>query len=119
MTRATLEHVNITVSDPARTAALLQDLFGWKQRWEGPAKLGGRTIHVGTDDAYVAVYANGATPPSGRLNHVGIVVDDLDAVEARVLAAGYATHSHGAYEPGRRFYFNDHDDIEFEVVSYA
>ncbi|MEM7190453.1 MAG: VOC family protein, partial [Pseudomonadota bacterium] len=23
------------------------------------------------------------------------------------------------YEPGRRFYFADHDGIEFEVVSYA
>ncbi|HAI29601.1 MAG TPA: glyoxalase, partial [Thalassospira sp.] len=23
------------------------------------------------------------------------------------------------YEPGRRFYFRDENDIEFEVVSYA
>lgn len=118
MRRASLEHVNITVSDPARTAALMTVLFGWEVRWQGPSKMGGHTVHVGPEDCYLAVYSNGSAPPSGRLNHVGVVVGDLDAVEARVLAAGFATHNHGDYAPGRRFYFNDHDDIEFEVVSY-
>jgi len=46
------------------------------------------------------------------------VVDDLDAVETRVKDAGFATHSHADYEPGRRFYFNDADNIEIEVVTY-
>ena len=32
MSEAVLEHVNITVSDPARTAALMEKLFGWKVR---------------------------------------------------------------------------------------
>jgi len=54
----------------------------------------------------------------GGLNHIGVVVEDLDAVEAKVLAAGLKTTNHGDYEPGRRFYFHDHDGIEFEVVSY-
>jgi catechol 2,3-dioxygenase-like lactoylglutathione lyase family enzyme len=53
------------------------------------------------------------------LNHVGVVVEDLDATEAKVRAAGFAPHSHADYEPGRRFYFHDRDGIEFEVVSYA
>ena len=118
MRQAMLEHVNVTVSDPRRTAALMETLFDWKIRWEGPAKSGGHTVHVGTDDAYLAVYANGATPPMGKLNHVAIVVEDLDAMEARVAAAGYAPFNHGSYEPGRRFYFLDHDGIEFEIVSY-
>jgi catechol 2,3-dioxygenase-like lactoylglutathione lyase family enzyme len=118
-----LEHVNVTVSDPQRTADMLCRMFGWKKRWEGPAKLGGYTVHVGTDDAYVAIYRypEGAAPAldSGRLNHIGIVVDDLEAAEQRVSQAGYTPFNHGAYEPGRRFYFLDHDEIEFEVVSYA
>ena len=117
-----LEHVNVTVSDPQRTADMLCRLFGWKKRWEGPAKLGGYTVHVGTDDGYVAIYryAEGAAwaNDNGRLNHIGVVVDDLDAAEAQVRVEGYVPHNHGNYEPGRRFYFNDHDDIEFEVVSY-
>lgn len=54
----------------------------------------------------------------GGLNHIGVVVDDLDAVAAKVTALGYALHSFGAYEPGRRFYFDDADNIEVEVVSY-
>ena len=32
-------------------------------------------------------------------------------------AAGFEPHSHADYEPGRRFYFRDHDSIEWEVVS--
>lgn len=122
-----LEHVNVTVSDPQRTAAMLGDLFGWHIRWQGKSGMGGDTVHVGTDDAYIAVYSTGASrePKSesyrirGGLNHIGIVVDDLDEVERRVEKAGYRPHSHGDYEPGRRFYFHDHDGIEFEVVSYA
>ncbi len=36
-----LEHVNITVSDPDRSSALLQELCGWHERWRGPSQLGG------------------------------------------------------------------------------
>lgn len=118
-----LEHVNVTVSDPRRTAAMLGRLFGWRTRWEGPAKLGGFTMHVGTDDVYLAIYrtaeGRGGPAGSGRLNHIGVVVDDLDAAEARVRAEGYAPYNHGEYAPGRRFYFDDHDGIEFEIVSYG
>lgn len=127
MTNAMLEHVNLTVSDPKQTAAMMEKLFGWKIRWQGPALNGGYTVHVGTQDSYLAVYSVG-TPVDptvssyefkGGLNHVGIVVDDMDATEAKVVAAGYTPENHGNYEPGRRFYFYDHDGIEFEVISYA
>jgi len=56
---------------------------------------------------------------SKRLNHIGIVVDDLDAVEKLVIAKGFKPFSHGNYEPGRRFYFYDSDRLEFEVISYS
>ena len=125
MAQPRIEHVNITVSDPERAAALMEDVFGWRARWRGPARDGGRTIHVGSDHHYVALYT-GQGPYSsddfakGRpLNHIGVEVDDLDATEARVLQAGLVPFSHGDYEPGRRFYFFDPDGIEFEVVSYA
>ena len=124
MTR--LEHVNITVSDPKRSAALMDTLFGWKIRWEGDSMNGGYTVHVGSEEDYLAFYK----PPNvskpievsydviNGLNHVALVVDNLDEVEAKVLAAGFATNNHGDYEPGRRFYFRDHDNIEFEIVNY-
>jgi len=127
MPDATLEHVNITVSDPHRTADLMCRLFDWHIRWQGPSAVGGHTIHVGSDADYVALYSEGDTKKSeisnyrqrGGLNHIGIVVADLDLVEKRILEAGYQTQSHADYEPGRRFYFLDRDGVEFEVVSYA
>lgn len=122
MASARLEHVNLTVSDPERSAALLRALFGWEERWRGPSQLGGWTIHVGNAHDYVALYTHGgdaATFPKGRpLNHLGVEVEDLDALEARVVAAGLDPFNHADYAPGRRFYFVDPDGIEFEVVSY-
>ncbi|WP_156255471.1 VOC family protein [Sandarakinorhabdus oryzae] len=124
MTR--LEHVNVTVSDPDRTAFLLECVFGWHVRWRGKSASGGDTVHVGSDNHYVAVFAHPAErPPAGGfaksrpLNHIGVEVDDLDATEAKVVAAGLTPFNHGDYEPGRRFYFFDPDGIEYEVVSYA
>ncbi|MEM9583205.1 MAG: VOC family protein [Pseudomonadota bacterium] len=121
-----LEHVNITVSDGQATAAMLETLFGWHIRWQGPAINGGHSLHVGTDDDYLAIYTPDSqlTPPpnsynhSGGLNHIGVVVDDLDAMEAKVKALGLTPKSHADYEPGRRFYFDDPDGVEFEVISY-
>jgi catechol 2,3-dioxygenase-like lactoylglutathione lyase family enzyme len=121
-----IEHVNVTVSDPDRTAWLLECVFGWRVRWRGKSASGGDTVHVGSDGQYVAVFAHPAErpPPGGfakslPLNHIGVEVDDLDATEARVIAAGLTPFNHGDYEPGRRFYFFDPDGIEYEVVSYA
>jgi catechol 2,3-dioxygenase-like lactoylglutathione lyase family enzyme len=126
MSSLRIEHVNITVANPERSSVLMQDLFDWHIRWSGPALNGGHSIQVGSDDHYVALYGSGA--PELRagsfnkgepLNHIGVEVEDLDAVEARVIAAGLVPFSHGDYAPGRRFYFLDRDGIEFEVVSYS
>jgi catechol 2,3-dioxygenase-like lactoylglutathione lyase family enzyme len=125
---AMLEHVNVTVPDPEATAALYGRLFGWKLRWQGGAIHGGHTVHVGTEDQYVALYTGpgGKQTPRqdsyrqlGGLNHIAVVVDDLDALEAKVKAEGLVPEKHADYEPGRRFYFHDRDGIEYEVVSYA
>jgi len=119
-----IEHVNVTVSDPERAARLMEALFGWHVRWHGPARDGGRTIHIGSDEHYLALYTARAAYSAdnfakGRpLNHIGVEVDDLDAVEEKVVAAGLRPFGHDSYDPGRRFYFLDPDGIEYEVVSY-
>ena len=118
-----LEHANVTVSDPDRLADLLKALCGWHERWRGPSQLGGWTIHVGNARDYLAVYTN--DNPVTRhakglpLNHIGLVVDDLNAAEDVVRQAGLVPFNHADYEPGKRFYFFDWDGIEFEIVSYA
>lgn len=120
--QAVLEHVNVTTSSARETAKLFVDVFGWRIRWEGQGKLGGHSIHVGTDGTYVVLY----TPPDdqkeaageGQPNHVGVCVRDLDATEKTIRAAGYEPYAHADYYPGRRFYFRDRGGVEFEVVSY-
>lgn len=127
MAEVLLEHVNFTVSDPDRTARMLSEVFGWTIRWSGPSKGGGYTVHVGTDARYVALYrpASDVDRPgdslkrAGAVNHIGVLVEDLAAAEARVLEQGIKTHSHQTYDPGSRFYFHDEDGIEYEVVSYG
>ena len=86
----------------------------------------GHTLHLGTKDSYIALYTNrevrAADPMFNKgepMNHIGVTVDDLDAVEAKVIAAGLEPFNHGDYEPGRRFYFFDWNGIEWEVVSYG
>jgi catechol 2,3-dioxygenase-like lactoylglutathione lyase family enzyme len=124
---ARLEHVNVTVTDPDATAAVLCRLFGWQVRWAGPGMQTGRTVHVGDHGSYVALFSFGAPAPATQesyrtragLNHIGVVVEDLDAVEVLVKNAGYAPENHGNYEPGRRFYFTEENGVEIEVVCYG
>jgi catechol 2,3-dioxygenase-like lactoylglutathione lyase family enzyme len=123
--QSTLEHINITVTDTKSTAASLGEIFDWKIRWQGAAKDDGYTIHLGADDTYLALYshtdkhlADTSHKTIRQLNHIGIQVDDIEAIESKVKAAGFAPHNHGDYEPGKRFYFNLEDGLEIEVVSY-
>ncbi|MEM7360170.1 MAG: VOC family protein [Pseudomonadota bacterium] len=124
-----IEHVNITVTNPLETAQLLCRLFDWEIRWQGPALSGGSTVHVGNPanaDSYLALYTpeeirahtKNGHEYSRNLNHIGVVVPDLESTEERVLAEGLVTENHGDYEPGRRFYFYIDDNIEIEAVSY-
>lgn len=120
-----IEHVNVTVSNPERAARLMEELFGWQVRWKGPARDGGRTIHIGSQEHYIALYTGRDIAYTADdfakgqpLNHIGIEVDDIDATEARVVAAGLKPFSHDNYDPGRRFYFLDPDGIEYEIISY-
>lgn len=141
MQAASLEHANITVTNPDAIADALCQLFNWHIRWRGPAKDDGYTVHVGSDTAYLALYKpkqfssnhynqNGLASNSSaentfdhttvaHVNHLGIVVDNLDEVEKKVFALGFNTYNHGDYEPGRRFYFMLGEGLEAEVVSYT
>jgi catechol 2,3-dioxygenase-like lactoylglutathione lyase family enzyme len=127
---AILEHVNVTVANPEKTAKMLCEVFGWKIRWQGASKMGGRTVHVGDDEQYLAVYTLGGEKSEkagsrealAGLNHIGIEVADLAETEKRINAAGYRTFYHGNFpdeSPARaNFYFEDENGIEFEVASY-
>lgn len=123
---ATLEHANVTVSDPDATARWMGDVFGWHVRWSGAAMDTGRSVHVGASNSYLALYSPGKPAPGredsyatvGGLNHLAVTVDDINAVHDKVVAAGFTPGEHFDYEPGQRFYFHDTDGIEYEVVQY-
>lgn len=126
MAPTSIEHVNLSVSDPQHSAAMLSALFGWNIRWQGLSASGGRTIHVGSDDHYIAVHQREGSDGNPRnhakgqpLNHVGLLVEDLDDIDRRAIAFGLVPFNHESYEPGSRFYFFDRDGIEYEIVSYA
>ena len=124
MPQGRLEHANISVTDPERSAALLADLLGWEERWRGPSMNEGRTIHIGSPGQYLALYSNARVSGDYRkgqpLNHVAFAVDDLDAAQAMVEKHGLEPFNRGQYDPGpETFYFLDWDGIEFEVVRYV
>lgn len=127
MSQAVLEHANITVEDALQTAELFCRVFGWKVRWSGDSIHEGKSVHVGSESSYLALYQNpDKNKPTTEsyfsingLNHIGIVVADLDAVEKRVQAEGLKAFNHADYEPGRRFYFLTPDGVEVEAISYA
>lgn len=124
---ALLEHTNFTVANPVTTAAWMEKVFGWHIRWQGASKDGGISIHIGGKKTYLALYTPKGRPAAGTqrsydtvggLNHMGLIVEDLDAAEQRVKDAGFEPHHHADYDPGRRFYFFDDNGIEFELVEY-
>ncbi|WP_271078342.1 VOC family protein [Aurantiacibacter sp. MUD61] len=122
-TASCIEHVNLTVSDLDRSIALFEDLMDWHTRIRAQHGIRGEFAHVGSDESYLALWADGGDysgQEKGKpMNHVGLQVPDLTAAEDAVKRHGLETFSHGKYEPGpRSFYFFDWDGIEFEVVCY-
>ncbi len=124
-----LEHVNLTVADLDRAVSFYRALFDFEIRWEGTDDNGRRMAHVGSRTYYLALFE--ATEP-GRasttvpgtvgakvgLNHFGVVVDSLQAMKERLRSLGVTPHTELDYDPGRRLYFLDPDDIEVELVEY-
>jgi len=92
MAKGRLEHANISVTDPERSAALLTELLGWEERWRGPSLKYGRSVHIGAEHDYIALYTGdhvkGEFAKGQPLNHIAFTVDDLDAAEKIVAERG-------------------------------
>ena len=123
-----LEHANVSVRDVDGTIRFLQTAFpDFRIRGEGRSPIGARWVHVGNDDAYLAL--NEAiedapepwVPYAGKpgLNHLGFVVDDVGSLRERLRAAGYRDTTVPNRHPARsRAYFNDVDGTDWEFVEY-
>ena len=123
-----LEHANLAVRDVDAMLRFLRTAFpDFRVRGEGKTWVGSRWVHVGTDDAYLALNeasdasAEPRTPYCEKpgLNHLGFEVDDADAVRTRLRAAGYRESTVPNSHPHRtRVYFYDAEGNDWEFVQY-
>ncbi|MEZ9057098.1 VOC family protein [Vibrio pelagius] len=123
--QAYVEHANITVSNIDDAVQFIQTAIPeFKERHRGQTNY--RWCHIGTDDSYIALQEVVARKQTDRspyldvgINHIGIVVDDVDRVEKRLLAAGYEQNDIGEDNPFRkRVYFYDASGVEWEFIEY-
>ena len=117
-----LEHANLRVKNIDEAIKFLKTaLPNFKVRGEGAAG-GNRWVHIGTDYSYLALNEDPREPvrQGPGLNHIGFVIDDSEAVRARLEKAGYRegfippeSHPHH-----KRIYFHDGNNMEWEFVQY-
>jgi catechol 2,3-dioxygenase-like lactoylglutathione lyase family enzyme len=122
-----LDHANVTVRDVDETVRFLTTAFPeFVIRAEGKIWGGARWVHVGTHDVYLALTQARETgecwvPYGGKpgTNHLGFEVDDVEALRARMRAAGYEDTTVPNRHPyRRRVYFHDRDGNDWEFVQY-
>ena len=123
-----LEHANMIVHDIDAMIRFLQTAFPeFRIRGEGVGTTGQRWVHMGTDDSYLALSQATREPEkqwqpySGEpgINHLGYEVSDVDAVQRRLLAAGYRESTVPNAHPHRkRVYFYDSEGNDWEFVQY-
>ncbi len=125
-----LEHANLTVTDLDAAVRFYRTAFPhWRIRWRARihgVDWDGDWLHLGTDAVYVALQsakpgADGRREPyeDPGHNHLGFVVDDLDAVRERLTEAGYEEGLVVPPHPFRkRMYWHDPDGNEVEFIEY-
>ena len=124
-----LEHANLVVRNIDEALRFLETAFpDFGIRGEGKSWTGARWVHVGNDETYIALNEMQAEPaekwvPYGGkpgTNHLGYEVDDVEALRARLAAAGYEDSTFPNNHPHRRrVYFHDDDGNDWEFVEYS
>jgi catechol 2,3-dioxygenase-like lactoylglutathione lyase family enzyme len=125
-----LEHANITVRSVDEGVRFLTTAFpDFKIRGDGRSDQGDykkHWLHVGTEQTYIALEEVTPGTESPRrpyrdpgINHIGLVVDDLEALTGRLQAAGYDTGDLAEdIDSRRRTYIFDGNGVEWEFVQY-
>lgn len=127
MTR--IEHANLTVPDideAIRFLAIVAPDFRVRRDEKPTGSY--RWAHVGNDVCYIALQEPHldakAEPPKQPYknygaNHLALVVEDLDAIETKLDAAGYRRSIDTPKERYRkRLYFYDRFGFEWELIEY-
>lgn len=92
--RIRLEHVALNVKDPVKIAQWYVDHLGMKVLREGPAPINARFLADGDGNMMLELYHNPpeAVPDYASMDplilHVAFLVDDVEGIRQRLLAAG-------------------------------
>lgn len=124
-----LEHANVTVRQLDAAVQFLQTaLPSWQVRGEGRMDWFGKSIrwlHIGSGEHYIALQDGGvgdALPWRSHavgVKHLGIVVPDLAALQARLQALGRAPDHEGGRHPHRRsLYYQADELVQIEFMQY-
>ena len=122
-----MEHANLHVRHFDDAVRFLKTAFPDFCVRSESVRDGLRWMHIGTDETYIALNetniekSSGAEPYDGRpgVNHIGYEVDDVDALQERLAAAGFRDSTYPNSHPHRkRVYFYDADGNDWEFVQY-
>jgi hypothetical protein len=117
-----LEHIHVNVDSLAVTRDFLEAAVPTiVRRGGGNAPGYGPWLHVGDDSSYIALTEVPGSTTAPNLRHIGIVVNDIAGLIARLQAAGYSpadaseldSHPHR-----RRIYYADGNGLDWEFVEY-
>ena len=117
-----LEHIHLGVKNLAKTEAFLSAaLPEFSRRGSGYAEGYGNWVHIGEADNYIALTECDVELDHKFLRHVGLVVEDIDAVVRRLEASGHSPSDASALDSHpfrRRVYYRDDNGIHWEFVQY-
>ncbi len=124
-----IEHVNITVPDIDAAVSFLNIVApDFKIRKDGKPLNDKRWLHIGNNEHYFALQEAhiGATPKKQNqtyinygCNHIGLVVNNIDEIETKLIKAGYNKGIDTPKETFRkRIYYYDKAGFEWELVEY-
>jgi catechol 2,3-dioxygenase-like lactoylglutathione lyase family enzyme len=122
-----LEHANLHVRHFDDAVRFLKTAFPEFHVRREAVTDGLRWMHIGTDETYIALNETNIDQNTGRkpydgkpgINHLGYEVDDVDALQQRLAAAGFRDSTYPNSHPHRkRVYFYDADGNDWEFVQY-
>ncbi|MEL6869684.1 MAG: VOC family protein [Pseudomonadota bacterium] len=122
-----MEHANLHVRHFEDAVRFLRTAFPDFEIRHQSTLDGMRRMHIGTQDTYIALTETKASDAPGKhpydgmpgVNHLGYEVDDVDALRARLTAAGFRDSTYPNNHPHRkRVYFCDADGNDWEFVQY-
>jgi hypothetical protein len=117
-----LEHIHVNVDSIAATETFLQlALPQLRRRGGGNAAGYGQWLHIGNEQQYIALTEKKGAKLTEDFRHIGLVVDSVEALMARLAVAGMQPSDVSALDEHpyrRRVYYIDGNGLDWEFVEY-